>query len=71
MQQVKLFKAIESDITEVEQEINDWLKQSGAKVISMSGNIAPQSMKTADQQSSLSSGPFAASDVLVAILYEI
>jgi len=70
MHQIKLFKKIESEVGELEQEINDWLKQSGAKVISITGNIAPQSMKTADQQSSLSSGPFAASDVFVVVLYE-
>jgi hypothetical protein len=70
MQQVKLFKAIESEVPALEEQINVWLKKSGAKVISMTGNIAPQSPQTGDKQSSLSSSPFAASDILVIVLYE-
>ena len=70
MQQVKIFRTIESEVSQMEAEINSWLKKSGAKVISITGNIAPQSPQTGDKKSSLSSSPFAASDVLVIVLYE-
>jgi len=42
MQKVKLFKSIESELLNMEKEINDWIKTSGARVISVTGNIAPQ-----------------------------
>ena len=71
MQQVKMFKVIESEVPELEGRINAWLKKTGAKVVSITGNIAPQSTQTGDRQSSLSSSPFAASDILVIILYEL
>ncbi len=67
MRQVKLFKGIESDVTSMEQEINAWIRESGARVVSISGNIAPQSIK---QGASLSQGGFPPSDVLVMVLYE-
>ena len=42
MQQIKIFKSIESEITTLEQDINLWIKETGAKNIQISGNIAPQ-----------------------------
>ncbi|MCA9225803.1 MAG: hypothetical protein KDA47_09335 [Planctomycetales bacterium] len=65
MHQVKLFKSIESELWTMEAEINEWLPATNAKVISVTGNIAPQ---TAD--SSGIQGSFSASDVLVVIVYE-
>jgi hypothetical protein len=65
MQRVKLFKSIESELTSLEQEINEWIKTSGARVISVTGNIAPQT-----GSSSAPLGSFSASDVLVVIMYE-
>jgi len=69
MQQVKFFKGIESNVDTIEKEINDWLRQSGAKVISITGNIAPQSTKPGGG-SGLGNSHFASSDVLVIVLYE-
>ena len=63
MQQVKIFKSIESELWTMENEINTWIKETGAKIISMSGNIAPQTGRSQVQG-------FSASDVLVVILYE-
>ena len=40
MQQVKIFKSIESELVALEEEINEWLSTSGAKVINITGNIA-------------------------------
>jgi hypothetical protein len=50
----------------MEKEINDWIKTSGARVISITGNIAPQT----GSSSGTPLGSFSASDVLVVIMYE-
>jgi len=71
MQQVKLFKGIESELTALEDKINSWIRESHVKVLQISGNIAPQSAPnkpTAGQ--TLARGSFEASDVLIVISYE-
>ena len=62
MEQVKLFKGVEMEIRALEDEINEWLKESSARVISVTGNIAPQSG---------GGGSFHTSDILVVITYEL
>ena len=71
MHQIKLFKSIETNITDLESQINDWLAKSGAHVIQIFGNIAPQT-GLVDQTSAgyITKSPHGPSDVLVAILYE-
>lgn len=66
MQQVKIFKSIENDIWNLEQEINSWIEESGARVVHITGNIAPQTAAAPG----MSGGTFSASDVLVIVLYE-
>ena len=73
MQQVKLFKGIESEINQLEAEINDWLNSSGAKVLQINSNIAPQSILPSSSGGLATGGSsqrFAPSDLFVAILYE-
>jgi len=71
MQQIKLFHSIESELPALEDEINGWLRDSGARVISMTGNVAPQSSpRSGGTGATLTRSPFAASDVLVVVLYE-
>ena len=71
MQQIKLFHGIESELRGLEDEINAWLRESGARVISISGNVAPQSSpRGGGAGATLTRSPFAASDVLVIVLYE-
>ena len=71
MQQVQLFKGIESEVQSLQDQVNDWIRESGAKVISVSGNIAPQTLTRVDASShTLSKGVFTASDVLIIVLYE-
>ncbi|MFP6620474.1 MAG: hypothetical protein VB877_14100 [Pirellulaceae bacterium] len=65
MQQVKIFKSIENEIPTLEEEMNQWLSESGAQVISITGNIAPQSAN-----SSSLGGTFSGSDVILFVLYE-
>lgn len=65
MQQVKIFKSIESELDALEQEINSWVKEQGVKILSLTGNISPQSITGGGMTST-----FSASDVLVIIVYE-
>ena len=69
MQQIKLFRSIESDIPALEAEVNDWLKESGARVVQMTGNIAPQTVTGARTENRIGEG-HVPSDVLVVVLYE-
>lgn len=64
MQKVRIFKSIESELVTMEKEINEWIASSGAKIISMTGNIAAQTGRGSHV------GAFSASDVLVILLYE-
>ncbi|MCA9190527.1 MAG: hypothetical protein KDB03_02145 [Planctomycetales bacterium] len=67
MRKVKIFKGIESELNDLEAEINDWASQNGASIVSITGNIAPQ---TGSGSGGLPMGSFPASDVLVIVLYE-
>jgi len=64
MQQVKIFKSIESELSSLEEEINSWIANENVNVTNIFGNIAPQS------PSGPGMGSFSSSDVLVVLLYE-
>lgn len=64
MQRVKLFKSVEVELNALEAEMNAWIESSGARIISITGNIAPQSVGATESKS------FVASDVLIVVLYE-
>ncbi len=68
MQQIKIFKSIESDVSDLERDINAWLKESGARVVNVFGNIAPQTI--GDPAKAKGSRSFSPSDVLIVVLYE-
>ncbi len=61
MEQIRLFKGVEMELRALEDEINEWLRESGARVISVTGNIAPQAS---------TGGSFTTSDILVIVTYE-
>lgn len=63
MRLVKIFKTIESELWTMEKEINSWIKESGAHVINITGNIAPQTGSSVGQG-------FSASDILLIVTYE-
>ncbi len=65
MQQVKIFKSIESELIALEEEINEWIAENNAKVINITGNIAAQSTSSGSLGDS-----FSGSDVLLFVLYE-
>jgi hypothetical protein len=68
MQQVKIFKGIENDLSTLEADINAWLAESDVDVINIFGNIAPQSGATSNP-----GGParmeYPPSDVLLVVHY--
>ena len=66
MKKVKIFKSIESELTSLEDEINSWLAANGASLVSVTGNIAPQTQGATTTMG----GAFSASDVLVIVVYE-
>lgn len=68
MHQVKLFKSVENEVHGLEAEVNTWLKQSGARVLQITGNIAPQT-PPGDHDGKLGQG-YAPSDLFVMVLYE-
>jgi hypothetical protein len=65
MQQIKIFKSIESERGELEREVNRWIRRSGARVLSVTGNITG----TGGAGGPLSS--FSSSDIIVILLVEI
>lgn len=65
MQQVKLFKSVEAEVSALEAEVNNWICDSEARIVSVSGNIAPQSGKTSG-----GSG-YVPSDILLIVVYEV
>jgi len=64
MQQVKIFKSVDTELGDMESQINSWIVESEAKIISIHGNISPQAGKHGVQ------GSFSAADVFVIVLYE-
>ena len=70
MQQIKFFKATEVDLDALETEMNAWLRDSGARVVQVFGNIAPQTVVPDDSSHGLTKSAFAPSDVLMAVVYE-
>ena len=70
MQQVKIFKGLESNLPGLEKEVNEWLAASNARVLQMFGNLAATSGER-NETNSLSAYPYVASDVLLVVLYEM
>ena len=70
MQKVKIFKTVESEVTELEKDINAWLEETGAQIVHISGNIAPQTPSASSKPMAIGGTHFSSSDVLVVIVYE-
>ncbi|MDG2222833.1 MAG: hypothetical protein P8L85_15750 [Rubripirellula sp.] len=66
MQQIKIFKTVDTDIAETEKQINRWMRKSGARILSITGNISSQSNSGGGPMNS-----FSASDILIIVHYEI
>jgi len=77
MQQIKLFVGREDHTADLEKEVNAWITDSGANILSISGNIAPQSVLPAKQGGGTNLSAtgthtrrFAPSDILLIVTYE-
>ncbi len=68
MQQIRIFKSIESEVGELEREINGWLQESGVKVVNVFGNIAPQTVNS--EALGATGRAFSPSDVFLVVVYE-
>ncbi len=66
VQQIKIFKSVDTEIPEMERQINRWMRKSGARVLSITGNLAGQSGSHGGPLNS-----FAAGDVLIIVHYEV
>ncbi len=66
MQQVKIFKSVDTEIPEMERQINRWMRKSGARVLSINGNLSTQPPPGGGAMNS-----FAAGHILLIVLYEI
>ncbi|QDT30849.1 hypothetical protein [Thalassoglobus polymorphus] len=64
MRQMKLFKGVEMEISALETEVNEWIQENGIAVISISGNITPQSHSSRGQER------MSGSDILIIVEYE-
>ncbi len=75
MQQVKIFTGLEGATEELCGEINNWIRETGAKILQISGNIAPQSIGSSGTAPGLQgAGAMAGrlpSDILVIVLYTV
>ena len=69
MPQVKFFKGTEMQLDDMQGQINDWLRETGATVLRMQSVIAPQT-PGGEASHGLTKSAFAPSDVLVTFLYE-
>lgn len=77
MQQIKLFVGREDHTAELESEVNNWIAQSDATILSIKGNIAPQSVLPTKEGTGTNLSAtgthtrrFAPSDILIIVTYE-
>ncbi|MCC7336004.1 MAG: hypothetical protein IT422_12960 [Pirellulaceae bacterium] len=65
MRKIKFFKSVETELSALESEINQWIESEGVELVSVTGNISPQThLQTAPDT-------FSVSDVLVILTYEV
>lgn len=78
MQQIKLFIGREDHTKELEDEVNAWIAEAGVEILSIAGNLSPQSVLPGAGGSSTSSGlgntgttrRFAQSDIMILVTYK-
>jgi len=76
MQQIKLFIGREDHTKDLEHEVNQWIASSGVEVLSISGNLSPQTVlpdkvgKSMGDAGSAAGRRFGASDIMVLVTYK-
>jgi len=76
MHQVKFFCQERRNLSDLEAEVNRWLRESGAKVVNVIANIAAREvLASAEWTRHAGSGPriteYTPSDVFVTIVYQV
>ena len=71
MQQIRIFKGVETDLQSLEHEVNAFLAATGVEVLQAFGNIAPQTTPKDPQAQGLTKGSFSPSDVLLVLVYRV
>jgi hypothetical protein len=69
MHQIKIFRGIESQLPQLETQVNEWIASHNVKILNIFGNVAPQSLSP-DSKNVLSEGAFAPSDVVLIVHYD-
>lgn len=69
MHQIRIFTGLETQKAEIEKEINAWIKEQGAEVVQVFGNIAPQTVAPDAPRSESGSRRFGPSDLLLVVVY--
>jgi hypothetical protein len=69
MHQIKIFRGVESQLPQLETQVNNWLSENNVKVLNIFGNISPQSQPP-DPKGVLIDGGFPASDVILIVHYD-
>ncbi len=78
MYQVRIFSGSEDDTATLERQINDWLWDTGVRVVQVFGNMSPQAVVRGEEKSTPIPGAasdskrarFAPSDLVIVVLYE-
>jgi hypothetical protein len=70
MHQIKIFKGLESELADLESQVNVWLAEESVRIVQIIGNIAQQSIASVGKQVGLSKTDFVPSDVLLVIAYD-
>ena len=69
MHKIKLFKGVETELRELENEVNEFLASDSIRVVNVFGNIAPQTLRP-DRTSGGLGGNFSPSDLFLTVVYE-
>ena len=70
MHQIKIFKGVENELSTIEATINEWIAESGARIVQVFGNMSPQSIPADMTSPGLSGSSFAPSDIFLVVVYE-
>lgn len=65
MRKVKFFKSVDTELSTLESDINQWIESEGVELVSVTGNISTQTHLATAHDS------FSVSDILVILTYEV
>lgn len=71
MQQIKFFRAADTELTGLEQTVNSWLAENAIRVVQVFGNLASPPPQLDTKSLALSRGNRPPSDVLLVVVYEV